>query len=271
MKISIVFFSQSGNTRKVANALAEQFTKEGHSVSCCTLKEVNTGVLIESDCIGIGSPTFESHAPVLVKDFIKSLPFLGGKRGFVFATGSGAAGSVISDMATLMKRKEVSVIGSFLTAGEMYHPAPCIIGKAKNRPNAQDLQKAKSFASTLSQHLKSGSKERSYNGLQPRWGVYTIVGKICSFESLIRLLVPKPKLDKRRCVRCGRCKKECPVNNIDMITTPLLKEKCIRCYRCLNVCKNSSYSVNWWLGNLVVGAFWNRFFMKWFGEYEGEL
>lgn len=267
MKILIVYFSQTGNTLKVAKAISEEFLHYNHNVKCISVNQSMPKDFCKYDIIGFGSPTFESHAPTPIKRLIKSLPDLTGKNSFIFTTSAGASGNVISDMIRLLKKKNLNIIDTFLVPGEMFHPAPCIKGKSYGRPNAKDLKNAKKFA--LNIIGMSNSKHCiQYYGIKPKKGFYNIVGKITSSEKLIRLLVPKPKLDINKCNNCQKCNSLCPMDNITNSLHPVLSNKCIRCYHCMNSCSNKAYSVNWWFGNIVILLFWNKYFMSWFGEYE---
>lgn len=267
MEATIVYFSQTGNTRKVAEAMAEEFERAGHKTTCLSLKNAKHAYLAKCDILGIGTPTFESHAPTPIKQYIKSLPRLDGQRSFVFATCGGAAGNVLHDLTKLLKKKGAEVVDGYLTLGEIHHPAPCIAGKSPDRPNAEDLNQAKRFASSMIQRMDS-TQEMQHNGLNQKKGFYSLVGKVASSERLIRILEPKPKLDAMKCQQCQLCARECPMENITVDPNPVLGHTCIRCYRCVNVCKNKALSVNWWFGNLVILALWNKHFMHWFGEYD---
>jgi flavodoxin/ferredoxin len=266
MKIAIVYFSQTGNTRKVAEAIAEEFEQAGHDTACFSIKDAASENLKKFDLIGLGTPTFESHAPTPVKDYIQSLPMLSGRRSFVFATCGGASGNVLFDIAKRLKGKGSEVIGELLVIGEVHHPAPCIVGKSPGRPNLEDLNNAKRFASAMIQGMGS-PHERGFNGLKSKKGFYNLIGWIASSDRLVRFLEPKPKLQQSNCNQCQLCVRECPMDNISMIPYPVLGSKCIRCYRCLNVCENKALSANWRIGNAVVFTLWNEKFMQWFGEY----
>lgn len=269
MKIAIIYFSQTGNTLKIAKAITEEFQKHNNDVICSSIRASTNKLIIDSDIIGIGSPTFECHAPTPVKNFIKSLPNLSGKHSFVFATSAGAAGNILSDMKILLTQKNSVVLNSFLSPGEMYHPAPCIKGKSKGHPNIHDLNNAKNFVSTILNQIKNQSNQKSI-GLQPKLGFYNIVGKITNFDSLIRILVPKPKCDHNKCINCNKCIHECPMNTIAKKSKRIIGNKCIRCYHCISACPQKSFAVNWRFGNLVILLFWNKYFMTWFGEYKKE-
>ncbi len=268
MQITIFYFSQTGNTLKVAKAMAEEFENRGHVANCVSIKDYKESTSVNSDLIGIGTPTFESHAPVSVKEFIKRLPQLNKKPFFLFATGGGAAGNVLSDLSRLVRKRGSQIIGTFFSLGEVSHPAPCINGKAKGHPNREELQSSKQFASSLLKQISSKSGT-VIGGIKPKKGFYNLVGAISSSEQLIRLLVPKPKCNGSKCTECKICISNCPVGCIEMSPKPKIGKSCIRCYRCLGVCPNEALSVNWWYGNLVVTSLWNRHFMKLFGEYDG--
>ncbi|NLT52636.1 MAG: 4Fe-4S binding protein [Ignavibacteria bacterium] len=272
MNITLICFSQTGNTRKISNAMSEAFTKEGHIVKSLDMQKLNGEDLIACDLLGIGCPTFECTVPSPVKNNLKSLSIPKNQDAFVFATGGGAAGNVLSDLTTLLKEKEANVIGGFLSLGKIHHPAPCLVGKTPNRPNEDDLNKAENFAFALSKYLSGHSVSHpninDKQRLKHKMGFYNLVGIIGSSDKIIRFLEPKPINNQNICKQCNLCVRECPVNNISMDPYPKLSDKCIRCYKCLNSCPVNAFSVNWRFGNVVLFALYNEFFMRWFGEYE---
>lgn len=272
MNVTLFYFSQTGNTKKISNIIAQTFENAGHKVHNVKLKDVKIDELLSSDVLGIGCPTFESHAPEPVKEFIKSLPKLKNKNSFVFATGGGASGNVLSDLTKLLVKKGANVLGQFFSLGMVSHPAPCLHGKSPNRPNEDDLYKARNFTSNIINLLKCKSEESMEIGkrivLKRDMGFYKLVGVIGSSNELIKLLMPKPKSDQNNCKQCNLCAKECPMEAISISSFPEINGKCIRCYRCMNVCPNSVFDVNWWYGNLVAKALWNETFMSLFGEYQ---
>lgn len=272
MKIALVYFSQTGNTKKVTDTIAETLKEKSHEVKSLALQEATHQELLKHDLFAIGTPTFESHAPTNVKNFIKSLPIFPSHKAFVFATGGGAAGNVLYDMTRLLRKKNVHVLSGFFTIGQMNHPAPCIFEKSKNHPTTDDLDKAKQFASGIHDLITNNSKQpipySRPDALKQKYGFYNIVGFIGTFDRVIQLLVPKPKHNKHKCNQCGICAKECPMHAITMNPYPAIDNNCVRCYRCQNICPNKAFSTNWLIGNIVVLSLWNTFFMRLFGEYD---
>jgi flavodoxin len=103
--VTMVYFSQTGNTRKVAGAMAEALRESGHTVRTIPLKKATPQDVATGDLLGIGTPCFSSQAPTPVKDFLRSLPAVDGRPALVFATSGGAPGRVLYDLASLLGEK----------------------------------------------------------------------------------------------------------------------------------------------------------------------
>ncbi|HDP81122.1 MAG TPA: hypothetical protein ENN21_09815, partial [Spirochaetes bacterium] len=176
LKAKIVYFSQTGNTRKVAQAMVEAMNAVGCAASAVPLSQWNNSSGDDYDLLGVGAPSFSSQAPTPVKRLIKNLPALHGKSAFVFSTSGGAPGTVLYDMAAALKKKGARVSGGFLCRGECFHPAPEIYGRAPGRPDENDLENARSFARSAVENLCSGGASALVNGRQdalaPRYGFY---------------------------------------------------------------------------------------------------
>jgi flavodoxin len=269
MKITIICFSQTGNTQKVALAMKEAFQKAKHTVRVLPLKGASLKEIEDCDLLGIGSPSFESQAPTPVKNFLKRLPQLKGKTAFVFATSSGVPGRTLHEMASPLRKKGAQVVGGFMARGTLHHPAPCLKGRMPDRPNADDLAQARAFAEALNCHMKSGLTgplpESRKDALVPTWGLYQLFSLIAK-PFLLRILLPKPKLDETLCDKCKLCARECPMQSISMKPYPVLGGNCIRCYHCYNACPQKAFHASWWFGNLVILSLYNVPFCRLFGE-----
>ncbi len=271
MNVVLVYFSQTGNTRRVAEKMAEVFREAGHVTRTVSLKKASPQDVLAGDLLGIGTPCFSSQAPTPVKAFLQNLPPLDNKRAFVFATSGGAPGRVLYDLTRLLQSKGADIVGGFLTRGELHHPAPCLHGRMPNRPNAEDFAQARRFATAVIEQVAAGRPgpvaESRPDTFKPRGRFYDFVGLI-STDGFLRLMLPKPKLDPTRCNQCKWCVYECPMQNITLQPYPSLGDECIRCYRCLTGCPQQAFGANWWLGNLATLAFYNTVFERWFGDLE---
>jgi flavodoxin/ferredoxin len=275
MNVTIIYFSQTGNTRRVAETMAGALIEAGHAARTISLKKALPQDAIAGDLLGIGAPCFSSQAPTPIKNYLRTLPDLNQKPAFIFATSGGAPGRVLYDLARLLKNKGADVVGGFLTRGALYHPAPCLIGRFPDRPNEADLARARRFALAIAEHSSSGSPglvaDSRTDTLRPDGIFYNLVG-LLSTDRFLRLLMPEPQLDSTRCDQCKWCVNECPMHNITLQPYPVFGKQCIRCYRCLSGCPQDAFKVNWWLGNPATLSLYNTRFERWFGDVEpGEV
>jgi ferredoxin len=176
---------------------------------------------------------------------------------------------VLYDLTHLLRSKGVDVIAGFLTRGQLHHPAPCLIGRNPNRPDAEDLARARRFAAAIAGHVSAGRSESVAESrpdtFRLKGGFYNLVA-LLSTDGLLRLVLPEPKLDSARCDQCQWCVDECPMHNITLQPYPVLGHQCIRCYRCLTGCPQKAFDADWRLSNLAVLSLYNTTFERWFGE-----
>jgi menaquinone-dependent protoporphyrinogen IX oxidase len=103
MRIAVIFDTMTGNTQKIANALARGLREHGLTVDVFNMKEVEEPKNLQVyDALFVGAPTHFMTAPRHMKQFLKSLKEAGlaDKRAFAFDTRlesrfSGSAGNYI--------------------------------------------------------------------------------------------------------------------------------------------------------------------------------
>lgn len=269
MNIALVYFSQTGQTLKVAEAMADGFREKKHTVNVLAIRKVKPEDIVKFDLLGIGSPCFESQAPAVVLTWLRAWPALHGKKALVFATAGGAPGRVLYDLTQALQNKGARVIGGYLGHGRVHHPAPCLTGRLPTRPDSEDLSQARNFALAVERHLQAGHEgfmpESRPDALKRTWGFYQLVGLIAK-PFLLRMVLPKPKLDESRCNQCQVCARECPAKSITLTPYPVFDGHCIRCYHCQNVCPQKALNESWWYGNLIIWSLYNTTFARLFGD-----
>jgi flavodoxin/Pyruvate/2-oxoacid:ferredoxin oxidoreductase delta subunit len=270
LNISIVYFSQTGNTKKVAKILEKTFKDAGHQATAWPMMK-NPPRKFNNEIIGIGAPCYACQAPTPVKEYIRSLEEINGMPAFVFATAGGSPGRVLYDMTRLLWKKGANVIGGLLIRGQVSHPGPSIYGRFPGRPNEEDLARAHIFAVSLLGYLSSplpgqiaGSRTDAFKG---RWGFYDMVAKSSS-DSVIRFLMPVPQLSPEKCDHCNLCIKKCPMHNIVDEGYPRIGKECIRCYICQTGCPNGAFGSKWHFGDIILKMLYNPRFEYWFGDLQ---
>ncbi|MDD5347441.1 MAG: NAD(P)H-dependent oxidoreductase [Candidatus Omnitrophica bacterium] len=95
-KVIVIYYSQTGNTKKMAELIGEGVKKEGVDVAVKDVADVSAKELLEYDGIIAGSPTYYgTMAFQLKKLFDESVRFHGkldGKVGAAFASSANTAG-----------------------------------------------------------------------------------------------------------------------------------------------------------------------------------
>ena len=173
MDVVLICFSQTGNTRKVAAAMAGAFREAGHSARTISLKKATPADATKGDLLGVGTPCFSSQAPTPIKAFLRALPPLDDQPAFVFATSGGAPGRVLYDLTSFLRGKGADVLGGFLARGQVHHPAPHMTDQSPGHPDAKDLTHARRFAVAVAEHVSAGRSgplpESRPDALKPRW------------------------------------------------------------------------------------------------------
>lgn len=124
--IVIAYYSQSGHTEQMAEAIAEGAQSvEGVDVKLLTLDQVKTADLLAASAIILGSPVYNANIAPPVQEFINSWPFEGrplkDKIGAVFSTGGGM--SIGEELVMLNLMHSMLIHGMILVGGDTVESA----------------------------------------------------------------------------------------------------------------------------------------------------
>jgi NAD(P)H dehydrogenase (quinone) len=96
VKALVIFYSRTGNTKKMAESVAEGIKKEGVEVAIKEVKDVDADELLKYEAIVIGSPTYYGTMAAEIKKLLdESVKFHGkleGKVGAAFASSANVGG-----------------------------------------------------------------------------------------------------------------------------------------------------------------------------------
>jgi flavodoxin len=130
----IIYFSKGGNTRKIADAMADELGIKATDVSQAQLNKDASLIFLASGSYG-GKPS-----PKII-DFIKANDFKG-KHVALFGTSGAGEGKQLPDMETAVKAQGGSIKGRFDCKGKF-------MLFNRGRPNQDDLTAAKQYAKTM--------------------------------------------------------------------------------------------------------------------------
>jgi flavodoxin len=146
MKSVVVYYSESGNTRKVAQAIATGLGSEAKSIT-----EIEPEELSAFGLICIGTPVHNSAPDKKIVSFISQMPDMSGKKAAVFFThhlsGDKKAGRVLKKE---LEVRGMEYLGSFTARGRsrlIANFGPRIF--MRDRPNRAELAAAEEFGRKL--------------------------------------------------------------------------------------------------------------------------
>ncbi|MBD3415072.1 MAG: hypothetical protein GF421_11650 [Candidatus Aminicenantes bacterium] len=156
-KTLVTYFSQTGNTKKVAEAIYENLQGDKQIKN---FKEADMEDMKDCDLIFVGFPVHSHSVPVAMERFIKQIP--PNKKLAFFSTHGSLTGSRISreaiEHATVLASK-AKLLGSFSCRGKVSLEALELLKKspehrawtdmaasASTHPDKNDLKEAGSFA-----------------------------------------------------------------------------------------------------------------------------
>jgi flavodoxin/ferredoxin len=159
MKCLVIYYSQSGNTKKIAQALQKGITQQTGQCDIARVKEIKPEELAKYDLIGIGAPTWSSCPSPIVIYFIKSLPAsLKGKHFFWYSTHGILPGrSVIRGVQPLLEQG-MTVIGWKDWYGQASLPGHGKPWFTDGHPDEIDLAEAESFGKAMVVHSRKISE-----------------------------------------------------------------------------------------------------------------
>ena len=148
MKCLIIVYSyHHGNTEKIASAMAEVL-----SAPIKKPNEVDITELTEYELIGFGSGIYSEKHHEEILSFVDKLPIEHNKKAFIFSTSSNIGPFEKSHLILKdkLRARGYVIVGEFSCAGYNTNSFLKIFGGLnKNRPNEEDLKRAKTFALSL--------------------------------------------------------------------------------------------------------------------------
>jgi NAD-dependent dihydropyrimidine dehydrogenase PreA subunit/flavodoxin len=254
MKGIVVYYSATGNTRKLARAIHRGMKDVMAECDIASIREADPQALKRYDLIGIGAPIWFFREPANVRTFIYNMPKLEGKLCFPFcAHGSAPAGFMFSVVPAL-KRKGLTIIGYndwYGSVDQVLHmPKPYV---TDGHPDEIDLKEAENFGREMAvraQRISSGQthlipKLPKGAKADPLWQPHPLGQPRPSPAG--QMTRPQRKINMEKCTypECTICVDNCPVNSIDFsVNPPVIKQNCINDSLCDKMCPVGAIEVD---------------------------
>lgn len=179
MNILVAYFSQSGNTKMVADAFSEALSSEGHTITQKDIAETSPIVLKEFDLVFIGSACHDADLAEPVIEMLDKIDYVPEYQMAGFVTHATTmpdhternqqlytrwAGKCIETFQRLSSEKGFDFLGFFHCQGAPIQPIAEFIHseiipdeqeweeyfhEVNQHPNKEDLENAKAFATEI--------------------------------------------------------------------------------------------------------------------------
>lgn len=234
MKAEIIYFSATGTTRKIANAIAEGLHCET-TLSDITLPADRSNYRFgECDLTIMAFPVYGERIPAFLYQFIGMLDGRGSALAGVAVYGNMGYGVVPKQYASYAKTNHFRLIASAAMVGQHTYAsgrAPVGLG----RPDEADLSQAKAFGLKIRNKMDSGEQDEIP---VTECSVPKILTKLP--DGGVRRIIRQPSANYASCSACGVCAARCPVGAIDQSTLSIDEGRCLRCYACVQVCPKNA-------------------------------
>ena len=273
MKSIVIYFSQTGNTEKIAKCIQNGIIQAAGSCDIIEMRDANPLHLKKYDLIGLGSMVMGA-APANVIEFVDKMRYVGGKHFFTFCTHGTSYGRYVSSLYPNIKKRGLVLIGSsdwyadcFLL--HMAQPYP-----TAGHPDEIDFKEAEDFGREMvvrSQKISAGQKElippppgelAPFPGMgAPQGGKAPAGGPPGGAPppgapnmGVIGTFSARLKYYKEKCLYpgCTLCQDNCPVFGIDLsVAPPILAKPCLDCEFCARLCPTKALDMDEWVKQMI--------------------
>ena len=223
---SALYFSPGGSTRAVARAVADGIAAESRDIDFSSRAEALA--FGERDVVCFAAPVFGGRIPGVFAEALRSVSGNGACAVVLAVYGNRDYDDALLELADCVKARGFRVIagGAFVARHSM---VPEI---AAGRPDAADREAMALFGAAVRAKLGADDfTEPALPGKRP----YKEYGGVPLH----------PSANRQRCVKCGKCARECPVGAIPA-AAPWKTEngKCVTCMHCVFTCPNYARALN---------------------------
>lgn len=237
-RVILAVFSQTGSTRKAADAVAGGMTSEGHSVSVVPLADATEAMLADADVVGIASPTYFFRLPFNVGDFAAGLPNLSGRAVFSIVTYATVRGSASRQLQEAFVASGARFLGNFTLGGADYWYAYLRRGVLflPDAPDEGRLGEAREFGRAVARRYESG--ESLTEEIPDEAAFIYRLERFLTNRALVRGFYSRAfTVSRKLCDGCGVCVTACPTENVTLSDgRPSWGRDCLACMSCALAC-----------------------------------
>jgi flavodoxin len=112
MKICVLYFSRTGNTKYIAEKISESLNAKVLDINSCNISELE-----QFDLLIVGTPVEGFRPSKEIIAFVKKIPFVENKKAIVFCTYALWKARSLKSLGKNLKNKGYDIIGSVSKRG----------------------------------------------------------------------------------------------------------------------------------------------------------
>lgn len=229
--IDLYWFSGTGNSLLVAEAMADELRRLGRDVALLPL-EISDPASVRSDrMLGLAFPVAAFSTYPLVWRFVEALPTTASATpAFMVDTMASKSGGIVGPLGRRLAAKGYQLVG----AREIIMPGN-FLGREKEAKEQEKVAAGLAAARAYAADLDAGRAVWPKDSLRQR--IVCRMSRMCTRLWRVRWLrVMNMVTDRAKCTRCGLCVQLCPTGAIRLADFPVHDARCEYCQRCAGIC-----------------------------------
>lgn len=250
-KALFMVFSASGNTRKICDLFAEHLADlDYESETVIIRKDAEKPYVNGYDIVCVGYPVHGFNAPKVVLDFAKDLQDADGKGYYIIKTSGEPLH--LNDASSRVLKKIMTAKG-YRFKGEFHYVMPYnMIFRHSDKMASLMWRAALNTVPYDTAMIAAGAGVPSKEGAGAKAARAVFAVEHAGMPLFGRFF----KADAEKCVRCGKCVRLCPTNNITMTGGGIkFGGECLGCTACSFNCPEDAINIGPLNGWKVNGAY----------------
>lgn len=249
-----IYFSGTGNTRYCVRRFLEKCNQNACDYAIESEKAMEAvKAMDDSDILVFGYSVQYSNLPKMVKDYvIEHAALWENKKIFIVATMGLFSGDGAGVLGRLLTRYGAEIVGGLhLRMPDSICDEKVL--KYTKEKNQKIIEQSEAKIDSSVKKFKEGHPTQE--GLGFFYHMAGLFGQRLYFYNKTGNYSEKLRIDVNRCIGCGLCASQCPMQNIIMKESGGEKKiavglgKCTMCYRCVNQCPEKAITL---LGKKVI-------------------
>lgn len=222
----IVYFSATGNSRHIAEAIAEEFDDIAVSIE----DGKSNFTLSAGEKFGIITPVYWWQLPLPMREYLKELTLKNASYTYLIVTYGTTPGCCGEDARKILKKRGIDLSASFsIRMPDNFTPIFDLSDPIKVKT---ELLLSEAQMSSVIRRIKTMDTGDNTDYKTP-YAVRLVMDPMYNYERNTKHFYVE-----NSCIGCGICEKNCPVKAIEIVDgKPVwIKKQCALCLRCLHHC-----------------------------------